>query len=106
MTTLEPQPRGSHRGANGYPDNTHHWQKGDLVIHRFDEKKAHMLMRVIGYDDKTGECMTKYAFPDIDAYGRQRDRHTANRLRTTVWENDIKHLLDPAEFGIKVEDWK
>lgn len=69
----------------GYPPNEKHWEKGDFVLHRADAKQAHMLMVVTGYT-RSGLCKTRY----VEAkQGRK------------VWENDVKHLLDPRAFNLE-----
>lgn len=77
-----------------YAPNTTRWKTGDLVIHDCDAKKAYMLMTVLGYDRKTGECITRYTTPSKERFG------TPDR---GIYRNDIKHLLDPASFGIAAE---
>lgn len=67
-----------------YPENTHHWQEGDLVIHHADAKQVGMLMIVIGYD-KRGLVKTRYVDPK---------RSRKNYL------NELRFLLDPQTFGI------
>lgn len=66
-----------------YPPNTNRWKKGDLVLHYADAKEARMLMRVIGYTRVGDLCKTQYVESD---------------RKRTVLENDIKYLLDPADF--------
>jgi len=71
-----------------YAANTTRWKPGDLVIHDCDAKSSEMLMRVVGYDKSSGECITVY----------DRDRHSHSRSKR--WHNDIKFLHDPERFGI------
>lgn len=67
-----------------YADNTHRWMKGDIVIHRVDDKEPKNLMKVIGYT-RDGQCKTQYCDP-----------HRRNRFVT----NDLKYLLEPESFGL------
>lgn len=73
-----------------YTPNTRRWQVGDIVIHDADAKNAKMLMRVIGYDAVTGECITAYLYPK---YILGMDKPCTN---------DIRYLHDPAKFGLSV----
>jgi hypothetical protein len=73
-----------------YEPNTTEWPVGSLVIHDADAKRADMLMVVTGRDEKTGEYLTRYAYPS------KVPRH----WRRKVWRNDVKYLHDPALFGI------
>ena len=70
-----------------YELNARKWKVGDLVIHHADQKHERMLMRVIGYK-KNGCAITRYV---------------SNERKSTEWVNDIKHLLDPARFGIPMD---
>lgn len=79
-------------GMNHEP-NTTRWQIGDIVIHDADAKRREMLMRVIGYDPKTGLCKTRYVYP-----GSFRPHFP----RKKVYRNEISVLHDPARFGIEV----
>ena len=73
-----------------YEANTVRWPIGALVIHDSDAKRSDMLMRVIGYVKKTGECKTRYVYP----------AELPKEWRHKVWKNDIKVLHDPHRFGI------
>jgi len=74
-----------------YEPNTIHWMPGDLVLHDADRKAPEMLMRVTGYDPKTGQCKTRYVTPE--AFGWPKNR---------VCRNFIEVLHDPGRFGIAV----
>ena len=78
-----------------YTDNQVHWTIGTLVIHRADAKRSYMLMRIIGYDPVTGECITVYDRPPA-----WMSKHNQRKK----WRNDIKHLLDPDKFGIEIDN--
>lgn len=67
-----------------YPQNTTHWNIGDLVLHDADAKEPRMFMRVTGYT-REGLVLTKYIDP------------TRNGKNT--WKNDIKYLHAPDKFG-------
>lgn len=67
-----------------YKANTHHWRKGDIVIHDADAKHPKMLMIVIGYT-RDGLCKTQY----VD-----------KRRRRKIFKNEIADLHDPDQFGI------
>lgn len=75
-----------------YPPNTTLWRPGSLVIHDADTKQPCMLMRVTGYDRKTGECLTRYVHP-----------HHFACMGAGVYRNEAKYLHDPKRFGIDVE---
>jgi len=77
------------KGSINYEPNTVRWQPGAVVIHDADAKKREMLMVVTSYHSKTGECRTKYLYPEP---GRKR-----------CYLNDIRYLHDPARFGLQVE---
>jgi hypothetical protein len=68
-----------------YPYNTRHWLKGDIVLHMYDDKHPRMFMKVIGYT-RDGLCKTRY----ID-----------RRHKRTIYKNEIRSLLDPADFKFK-----
>ncbi len=72
-----------------YPPNTTTWKKGDLVIHCSDAKKPYMLMIVTGYT-RDGLVKTKYAHPE----------KPKSPLSGKVLKNELKYLLDPADFAI------
>lgn len=74
--------------------NTIRWAVGALVIHDSDAKRLDMLMRVVGYEKKTGLCKTRYAFPDKQP----------KSWRRTIWKNDISALHDPSRFGMNVKN--
>lgn len=74
-----------------YPANTRRWQLGAIVIHDADAKQVEMLMRVTGYNPRTGECQTVYVQSD---YLPGMDRPC---------ENDIKFLHDPRKFGLQAK---
>ncbi len=91
---------------NYYP-NTRQWQVGDLVIHDYDAKRIDMLMRVIGYNPKTGHCITVYAFPEIRA---KSDCPYADIVKVAKWvkakarqkyENECRYLHAPERFGLE-----
>lgn len=73
-----------------YPENTRHWPIGSLVIHSADAKRADMLMHVIAYA-ANGCAVTQYVSHKDKYWSRQK------------MQNDIKWLLDPADFNISVE---
>jgi hypothetical protein len=73
-----------------YEANTVRWKVGDLVLHDADAKKAEMLMRVVGYSEKTGLCLTRYV--------------TQNERDKMVYPNDVKFLHDPRRFAISLPD--
>lgn len=77
-----------------YTPNTQRWQVGDIVIHDADAKNVKMLMRVTGYDARTGECLTEYLHPK---YILGMDMQCSN---------DIRYLHDPAKFGVSVPGGK
>ena len=68
-----------------YISNERYWQPDDLVIHTADAKTAQMLMRVIGYNQNTGYCRTTYIEDDY-------------KFHPTVYENELRYLLDPVAF--------
>ncbi len=68
-----------------YDPNTVQWKKGNVVIHKADEKSPKMLMVVVGFTRQEGLVKTRY---------------TSLVHKRTVWENDLKHLLDPSLFGL------
>jgi hypothetical protein len=74
-----------------YEENKTRWAVGDLVIHGCDAKKEEMLMRVIGYDKKSGLCKTQYATaPNQINNSRKKD----------IWMNEVRYLHDPSRFGL------
>lgn len=68
-----------------YEANTTQWKIGDLVIHDCDAKNGPMLMQVVGYESKTGLCIT--------IYYRERDRSRPKR-----YKNELRFLHDPNRF--------
>lgn len=84
------QEKASRAGLN-YEPNTIRWMPGDLVLHDADKKSREMLMEVIGYDAKTGECKTRYVTPEAFGWPKRR-----------VYRNSLKVLHDPGRFGIAV----
>lgn len=72
-----------------YEPNTTYWKPGDLVIHDADAKQFKMVMEVIGYNNSTGFCITRYlAKPYSGMEG--------------IFENEIKYLHDPTRFNIQL----
>lgn len=77
-----------------YEPNTTRWNRGDLVIHDYDQKHPLMLMLVIGYTNE-GAVQTRYISPIAPGgYGRDCKR---------VVVSDLEMLHDPKRFGIGVE---
>ena len=74
-----------------YEANTVRWKVGDLVLHDADAKKREMLMRVVGYSERTKICFTQYV-KDGTGKGKR------------VWVNDVKYLHDPRRFAISLPD--
>jgi hypothetical protein len=64
-----------------------------VLVHRHDadDKREDMLMVVIGYRCDGDICETVYLRPS------SRDSVTKRH----VWSNEIRHLHDPAQFGIR-----
>lgn len=86
--------RKAHEETNAglnYDANTIQWYPGDLVLHDADRKCREMLMEVIGYDQKTGQCKTRYVTPEAFGWPKRR-----------VYRNELKRLHDPGRFGIAV----
>jgi hypothetical protein len=73
-----------------YTPNTRRWQPGDIVLHDADAKRVEMLMVVIGYHRKTGECITRY----------RKVGYIQGMSET--YRNESKYLHDPALFGLEV----
>lgn len=72
-----------------YEANTTHWQKGNIVIHDADAKKANMLMLVIGYT-RDGLVKTQYLNP---------------QFKRIVYKNEPQFLHNPARFGMEIPTW-
>ena len=81
-----------HGEKTNYPDNKIHWKVGDVVIHDFDVKNPHLLMKVIKVQ-KNGLIVTKYIDPDIML-----------PRRNVRFKNDLRFLHNPAKFGIVVSE--
>jgi hypothetical protein len=83
--------------AIGYRMNSRYWNRGELVVHVCDTKRADMLMQVIGYT-RDGLVKTQYIDPFYE--NENHDRH--NKSISKVWTNEMANLLDPKDFGIEV----
>lgn len=77
-----------------YEPNTTRWNRGDLVIHDYDQKHPLMLMLVIGYTNQ-GTVQTRYLSPNTPS-GHRRDC-------SRIVVSDPEMLHDPKRFGIEAE---
>ena len=72
-----------------YEANTRHWQRGDLVIHDADAKRADMLMVVVGYT-RDGLCKVRYLDNRTTRWGK-------------ILPNGLENLHDPKRFNIPTD---
>ena len=79
-----------HGNGTNYPENIIRWKEGDVVIHDYDAKNPHLLMKVVKVQ-KNGLIVTKYIDPDIML-----------PRRNVRFKNDLKFLHNPAKFGISL----
>jgi hypothetical protein len=98
-----------------YEPNNKKWKVGDYVIHDMDAKEPYMLMKVIKIQEN-GLYITKYAFPRMHArkiysswfYSTKNKEELLNKLSNKAYagnyKNDIKYLLDPKKFSIKIPE--
>jgi hypothetical protein len=68
------------------PENTIDWQIGDIVIHDADSKTERMLMRVVGFNRKSGLIRSVYVHQGVSK---------------EIYENEKKYLHNPRHYGLE-----